>query len=189
MKKIIKGIYMCDYLDNHGISYEWCIKHPEVRGCDESARYYSRYQYLIGDNYCIGKHLLLQERKGEKRVFLFIVPSDKQVDLKEVRERLQTSKLEFVKEDKMEELLYTTPGNVSIFNLIYDSSKKVNLVLDQDLLNTDLVAFHPLYNGMSVFLKPEDMLKFLAVVNRDYNLGDVPSLIPTDSKTLSYKNR
>ena len=143
MNKIIKGKTFCDYLEDHGIHYEWCIKHKEVSGCEESANYYEHYKYYIGDDYCICKNLLLKERKGQRRTFLVIIPMEKKIDLKALKEKYNTSKLEFVKEEEMKELLNTTPGNVSIFNLIYDKDKKVNLVIDQDIFTNTLLAFHP----------------------------------------------
>ena len=174
MRKIIRGRTFCDYLEKHDIHYEWCIKHKEVLGCEESLNYYEHYKCYIGDDYCVCKNLLLQERKGAKRTFLIIVPSEKQVDLKELREQYNTSKLEFVQEERMYELLKTTPGNVSIFNLIYDKEKKVNLVLDSDLFNSSLLAFHPLYNGMSLFLTGENVFKFLNFCDRDYVVSEIP---------------
>lgn len=68
----------------------------------------------------------------------------------------------------MEKVLHTKHGNVnvSIFNLIYDQKRQVNLVLDAEILHSSLIAFHPLYNGMSVFLKPEGVLKFLELRGR-----------------------
>ena len=86
-----------------------------------------------------------------------------------------TSKLEFVKESVMEQVLHTTPGNVSIFNLIYDKEQKINLILDQDIFDSTLLAFHPLYNGMSLFLDGENIIKFLSFCHREYVISDVPS--------------
>ncbi len=183
LKEIEKGKTMCEYLSSHGISYEWCIKHKKVSGCFESEVYYKRFSDYIGDDYCIGKNLLVQERKGEKRVFLVIVPSTKKVDLNNLREVLNAKKLEFVKEDKMEEILHTKPGNVSIFNLIYDKENMVNLIIDDDILESNLVAFHPLYNGMSVFLKPSEVLKFLSFCGRCYDSSPIRgSKICTEAK-------
>ena len=35
---------------------------------------------ILGDDYAVGKHLLVQERKGEKKKYLVITDSSKQVD-------------------------------------------------------------------------------------------------------------
>lgn len=182
LKKIEKARNFCTYLEQNGIKYDICIKHKEVLGCDESSLYYQRFEDYLCDDYSICKHLLVRERKGEKRTFLIVTDSSKQVDLSSIREELDCKKLEFVKEDDMKELINTTPGNVSIFNMIYDHDKKVNLVFDEDLLSRESLAFHPLYNGMSLFLKPKECLKYVGLINRDISTFKVPE--KTTSKVV-----
>lgn len=186
MKEIEKGKVMCEYLFTHGIKYEWCIRHKKVLGCDESEKYYQRFKEYIGNDYCIGKNLLVQERKGERRLFLIIVPATKKVDLKSISAELNIKKLEFVKEEKMRQILHTTPGNVSVFNLIYDVQEEVQLILDEELLTSRLVAFHPLYNGMSVFMRPVEVLKFLKLCNRSYEVDNIAAK-PSDNAPKKIK--
>lgn len=157
------------------IPYAWCIKHPEVIGCSESRSYYQRYQEYLGDDYSICKHLLVHERKGEKRTFLIIVDDEKSVDLKSLREQLQCSKLEFVSSEELDELLHTVPGNVSLFHMKFDVEHKVSLVIDSELIDKSLLAFHPLYNGMSLFLTPDSAMKYLDSIDRTAIITDVPS--------------
>ena len=154
------------FLDSKGIHYDRCVKHKKVVGCFESSKYYKRFEEYLGDTYTICKNLLVQERKGEKRKFLIITDSKKRVNLSDLKEQMDTKKLEFVGEEDMKSLLHTTPGNVSLFNVISDKEKKVNIVIDEELLSKEELAFHPLYNEMSVFLKPQECLKFLKVIGR-----------------------
>lgn len=70
----------------------------------------------------------------------------------------------------MKQLINIAPGYVSIFNMIYDYDKKVNLILDEYLLEKKLLAFHPLYNGMSIFLLPKECLEFIELIDRDINI-------------------
>lgn len=135
--KIKIGQDFCKELVEDGIFYAWCIKHKEVLGCEESKIYYQRYQEYLGNDYAIGKHLLVHGRKGEKRTFLIIVEDVKQVDLKRIRERLGCSKLEFCGED---DLLHTILGNVSLFHLKYDINFRIFLIIDKLLLNKSLIA-------------------------------------------------
>lgn len=173
--KIKVGQDFCQELTEMGISYLWCIKHQEVLGCSESRTYYQRYQEYLGSDYAIGKHLLVHERKGEKRTFLIIVEDEKSVDLKELKEQLRCSKLEFCSEEELMELLHTIPGNVSLFHLKYDVENKISLIMDQELLEKRLIAFHPLYNGMSLFITPDELAKYLEVTKRTATIMDIPS--------------
>ena len=57
-----KAVKFCDTLERKGIQYDYCIRHKEATGCVD----YSRWSYCLGDDYAVGKHLLVQERKGDK---------------------------------------------------------------------------------------------------------------------------
>lgn len=161
-------------LSQKGIHYNYCIKHKEVKGCDESRNYYRRFAYYIGDDYCICKNLLLQERSGDKRKFLVIVKDSKQVDLKTLQAQLDLRKLEFLSAQEMNDILDTTPGNVSIFSLQNDEKHQLEVLIDQEILEETQLAFHPLYNGMSLFLAPYDALKFVDTIQYPYQIVDIP---------------
>lgn len=175
IKKVKIGQNFCQELESKGISYSWCIRHPEVLGCDESRGYYQRYQEYLGDDYSICKHLLVHERKGQKRAFLIIVDDEKSVDLRELKEQLECSKLEFVSSEEMQEVLHTVPGNVSLFHMKFDTNHKVNLIIDKELLDKSLLAFHPLYNGMSLFLTPNSAMEYLDSIDRIATIIDIPT--------------
>lgn len=163
---IQKARDFCQYLTDHHILYEVCLKHQEVLSCEESSLYYQRFQDYLKDDYVICKNLLVQERKGEKRKFLVIIDSRDQLSFQQLREVLDCRKLEFVSSEEMKELLDTIPGNVSLFNLVNDQNNQIHLVFDQKLLQANLLAFHPLYNGMSLFLRPSECFKFLDLIKR-----------------------
>lgn len=146
-------------------------------GCQESKLYYQRFQDYIGSSYGICKHLVLREKKGEKKYFLIVTEDEKSVDLKKLKEQLGCGKLEFAKEEDLQMLLKTYPGNVSIFHLLYETERKVNLVLDRDLLSYQLLAFHPLYNGMSLFLGPKEILKFIERIHRAASIQEIPKVV------------
>ena len=166
-EKIQKAQQFCQYLLTNGITYDFLVKHEEVRSCLESSDYYRRFEDYLGDDYVVCKNLLLQERKGEKKKYLLITDSMKKVDLASVRNTLGSKKLEFVPEDDMQQVIATTPGNVSLFSLVNDLSGEIDLVIDEELLGATDLAFHPLYNGMSVFLPPQECFKFLSLIGRD----------------------
>lgn len=175
-QKLKEGRKFCKYLEDSEIIYQYCIKHPEVLGCSESKLYYQRFQTYIGQNYSICKHLVLRERKGEKRYYLIVTEEEANIDLKKLREQIGCGKLEFAKLDDLERLLKTYPGNVSIFHLLYETEKRVNLIMDRRLLQYPLLAFHPLYNGMSLFLEPGQVLKFLEKINQEFKLEEIPKV-------------
>ena len=166
-----KAVKFCDTLERKGIQYDYCIRHKEATGCVD----YSRWNDYLGDDYAVGKHLLVQERKGEKKKYLVITDSSKQVDLKALKEELDCRKLEFVSPSDMENLINATPGNVSIFNMMYDENKEIKLIIDEDLLEASEVAFHPLYNGMSIFMPLSECFNFLETIGRSAEVMAIPA--------------
>ena len=173
-----KAVKFCDTLERKGIQYDYCIRHKEATGCVD----YSRWNDYLGDDYAVGKHLLVQERKGEKKKYLVITDSSKQVDLKALKEELDCRKLEFVSPSDMENLINATPGNVSIFNMMYDENKEIKLIIDEDLMNASEVAFHPLYNGMSIFMTLSECFNFLATIGRSAEVMAIP--VKNEEKVL-----
>ena len=57
-----EAFQFCKKLEKRGIHFDRCIRHKEATGCVD----YSRWNDYLGDDYAVGKHLLVQERKGEK---------------------------------------------------------------------------------------------------------------------------
>ena len=166
-----KAVKFCNTLKRKGVHYDYCISHEEASGCVD----YSEWNDVLGENYAVGKNLFVQERKGDKNKYLIITDSSKQVDLKALKEELDCRKLEFVSPSDMENLINATPGNVSIFNMMYDENKEIKLIIDEDLLEASEVAFHPLYNGMSIFMPLSECFNFLAAIGRSAEVMAIPA--------------
>jgi len=106
---------------------------------------------------------------SENHFFLLVLSCDKgQVDLQSLRTVLMTRKMEFASELDLEEIFHTYPGNVSIFHSVYDSFLKVTILFDQELVSQSCLAFHPLYNGDTIFLAFSQVKKYLDQIHHEY---------------------
>lgn len=170
MKKTQK---LCDFLLEKNIPYELCVRHKEVGSCSDSVRIYERFQSYLDGDYSICKNLLLHEKKKE-RAFLVITEDRKYINMARLKEKLSSGGLRPATEEEMSELLGTYYGNVSLFNIQNDEENQVELVIDQDLLEKDYLAFHPNYNGASIFLKPSKVVSYLNVIDREAKFIDIP---------------
>ena len=72
-----------------------------------------------------------------------MLPGGKQFKTKDLSSRLGVSRLSFAKPEFMEEFLDITPGAVSVMGLMNDTKKRVQLVIDQEVLEHTEVACHP----------------------------------------------
>ncbi len=106
------------------------------------------------------KNLFLRDASG-KRHFLVVAPDHKAVDLKSVRAQLGCSRLSFGSAERLDRCLRLTQGSVSPFGVINDTECRVELVFDRDLIGKSCVGFHPNLNTATVWIKFDDLLKFI----------------------------
>lgn len=168
---------ICGFLSQNEITYEKCVKHPEVSDPTKLEEYDQKLQEQVGEDYCVCKNRLIQEKEGKKRTFLFIIPCTKQIDLQKTKELLKTEDLEIRQGE-----------NCSLYHLLSDQNEQIHLVLDHDVLKGKGVVLHPLYNGLSIFLKPKETLNFLSLWKDIYQLSEVPAIIREKQKVRE-KNR
>lgn len=168
------AMQFCKILEMEKISYLYHLRHPKMNSCMDSEKIYERIAYLLKEPIITCRHLVLKERKGDQ-IFLLVFDCEKgQVDLQKLRSLLQTRKMEFLDEVSLEELLHTYPGNVSIFHSIFDQKRKIRLILDSSLMDKKCLAFHPLYNGDTIFLEFHEIAKYLEKIHHEYQILDIP---------------
>jgi len=114
------------------------------------------------------KNLFVRNVKGDKH-YLIILDESKKVDLKKLAEQIKSTKLSFASNERLLKYLNLSPGSVSPFGLINDADKKVEVVIDKDLVGSELVGFHPNSNEASVTLSFGDFEKFLKWSKNKYS--------------------
>ena len=142
-----------DALKQLGIDYTLC-SHPPVYTSDEAAQYWDG---IPGGH---PKNLFLRDDKGKSH-YLVIVEHTKQVDLKNLRSIIGSSRLSFASDRRLGKHLGLTPGAVSAFGLINDSENRVEVIIDSDLLEHDYISFHPNVNTATLTISTADFKKFL----------------------------
>jgi Ala-tRNA(Pro) deacylase len=100
--------------------------------------------------------------------YLLMLPGNKKFKAAELGRQIQSSRLSFAPEEFMEEFLDITPGSVSVLGLMNDHHNKVQLLIDQDVINNEYVGCHPCINTASLKIKVEDLQnKFLPFVQHE----------------------
>lgn len=121
---------------------------------------------LLGIEIC--KNLFLCNTQKTK-FYLLMMPGRKKFRTKEVSKQIQSARLSFATAEYMEEFLNITPGAVSIMGLMNDKDKRVQLLIDRDVLEAEYLGCHPCVNTASLKLKTKDVIeKFLAYTGHDY---------------------
>jgi hypothetical protein len=74
-------------------------------------------------------------------------------------EVLDAPRFSFVRPDLLQEVLALTPGSATPFGLINDTQRCVTVILDEEVLDSEWVSFHPLHNAASTTLRSSDLLR------------------------------
>ncbi|MDD4616699.1 MAG: prolyl-tRNA synthetase associated domain-containing protein [Alphaproteobacteria bacterium] len=144
------------FLDRLGIEHE-TVNHPPIF-TEEQGR---TWRDKIPAKPC--KNLFLKDVKGQ--LWLIVLPTDKRADLKSIARRIGAPRFSFAKPEVLAEVLATTPGSVSPFALLNDKTRRVHLVLDEEMFKCDKISCHPLENTASTILTPTDFMKFIEALS------------------------
>lgn len=153
-----KSIQVCEYLKNIQVRFEITTHSPAftIEECQT-------INHLINGEIC--KNLLLKT-DSNKFFCLLMIKDTKRFVTKDVSKKIGCSRLSFASGEYMNSLLNTAPGSLSVTSLIFDSDKKVNLVIDSDVIKDDYICCHPSDNTATLKIPTEDILdKFLPSLN------------------------
>ena len=151
--RLDKEIRVYDFLDKLEIKYQR-IDHEAtmtMEACEE-------IDHALGDNTTICKNLFLCNRQ-ETDFYLLLMPGDKPFKTKDLSAHIHSARLSFAKPEYMEKYLDITPGSVSVLGLMNDSEKKVQLLIDEDVMKEPYFGCHPCINTSSLKFTTEDLMQ------------------------------
>ena len=140
------------FLEEKNIPFEW-VEHKAVFTIEEME------ELGLESMDEIAKNLFLRDQKG-KRHFLVVVKGVKQVNLKELGEKLGT-KLSFASEERLEKYMGLKKGAVTPLGILNDENCAVEVYMDEDLCKLERIGVHPNDNTASVYLSPADLLNII----------------------------
>ncbi len=121
------------------------------------------------------KNLFLRDKK--RSFWLVTLLEDRAVDLKRLRTALAArGNLSFGSAELLKQMLGVDPGAVTPFALINDPHRRVELVLDQDLLALSPINAHPLHNQATTAIDIADLLRFIRDCGHEPRILDFDDL-------------
>ena len=150
-----------DYLDNLGIEYKRTDheRADNMEACNE-------IDAVLGVIIC--KNLFLCNRQ-KTSFYLLMMPGDKKFKTKELSSQINSSRLSFADADDMLKYLDIEPGAVSIMGLMNDTDHKVELLIDEDVLEGEYLGCHPCVCTSSLKMKTADVVnKFLPATGHTF---------------------
>jgi len=148
--RLPREVRVYDFLDQLGIEYAR-TDHPDnpattMEACREIDR-------VLGTLIC--KNLFLCNRQ-QTVFYLLLMPGDKPFKTKELSAQINAARLSFASPEQMLAYLDIEPGAVSLMGLMNDHDRKVNLLVDEDVLKDEYMGCHPCVNTASLRLKTAD---------------------------------
>jgi len=155
--RLDKEIRVYDLLDSLGVEYQR-IDHEAamtMEACEEIDRTLSEGEEK---GVAICKNLFLCNRQ-ETDFYLLLIPGDKSFKTKYLSAQIGSSRLSFATPEYMEKYLDITPGSVSVMGLMNDHEKKVQLLIDEDVLKDEYFGCHPCINTSSLKIRTKDLVE------------------------------
>ena len=125
-----------------------------------------RIESVLGGKIC--KNLFLCNRQ-KTAFYLLMIPDTKVFHTKDLSAQIGSARLSFAKPEYMEEFLDITPGSVSVMGLMNDKEHRVQLLIDEDVLDGEYIGCHPCINTSSIRFKVKDLIeKVIPAMGHDF---------------------
>ena len=147
--RLEKEIRCYDLLDSLGIEYNRLDHEPAM-----TMEICAEIDKSLGGLIC--KNLLLCNRQCTQ-FYMLMMPGDKVFKTKDLSAQINSSRLSFADGKYMEEFLDITPGSLSILGLQNDKENRVQLLIDEEVLQSEFVGCHPCINTSSLCMRVEDV--------------------------------
>ena len=158
-----KEIRVYDLLDSLRIEY-YRIDHAPADGSDPALM--DEIESVLDARIC--NNLFLANRQ-RTQFCMMMIPSYKRFRSSDISKQAGRSRLHFAEPEYMEEIIDCTPGSASVMGLMNDREKRVQLLVDDDVLNAEYVGCHPCINTSSLRIKTQDLFeKVLPAMEHDY---------------------
>ena len=153
------------FLDSLGIEHS-TVEHPPFFTVEEGRPWHDKIPGL----HC--KNLFIKDRKGG--IWLVVMPAEKRADLGWIEKAVSAPRFSFARPEVLQEVLELAPGSVTPFGLINDKVRRVRVILDQEMLDSEWMNVHPLHNAASTTLRSADLVRFVRALGYEPTILRLP---------------
>lgn len=106
----------------------------------------------------IAKNLFIRDEK-KLNYYLLVVQQDKKVELKSMREKINSKRLSFASEQDLNLILGVSAGSVSPLGILNDQENKVQVFIDEEF-RQGKIGIHPNDNTATIWMNTLDLAGF-----------------------------
>ncbi len=165
--RLDKELRVYDLLDSLGIAYDRVDHDPAM-----TMEICAGIEKTLGAAIC--KNLLLCNRQCTA-FYLLMLPGEKNFRTSVLSKEIGSARLSFASGEYMEAFLDITPGSLSVLGLMNDREKRVQLLIDEDVLKEEFFGCHPCINTSSLKIAVRDLTdKLLPALGCEAKLVQLP---------------
>lgn len=139
------------------------VEHPPARTTEEADR------YIEGLEGVRTKSMFLTNKK-KTVYYLLIMDDNKQLDMDQFRDLVGANRIRMASSESLMEKMHLPAGVVSIFGLLNNVDKDIQVYFDQAILTEEILTFHPNVNTKTIFVKTKEVLRFVEELGFTYQV-------------------
>lgn len=126
-------------------------------------------KYIEGHEGVRTKSMFLTDRK-KKNFYLVILDDYKRLDMDRFKDIVGEKKVKMASENSLMEKMKLPAGTVSPFGLLNNEDHDIKFFMDKEIVDEEIMTFHPNINEKTLFLKTKDLFKYLDNIGYEVNI-------------------
>ena len=153
-------------LQELGITYD-VVEHPPVLTTEQAD------SYIEGLEGVRTKSMFLTNKK-KTQYYLLIMDDQKLLDMEDFKEQVGANRIRMASAESLAEKMQLPAGTVSPFGLLNNPEKDIRVYFDKDIVSEEIMTFHPNTNEKTIFIKTQDLFRFLESISFNYEILTLP---------------
>lgn len=153
-------------LQELGITYD-VVEHPPAFTTEQAD------SYIEGLEGVRTKSMFLTNKK-KTQYYLLIMDDQKHLDMEDFKEQVGANRIRMASADSLAEKMQLPAGTVSPFGLLNNDEKDIRVYFDKDIVSEEIMTFHPNTNEKTIFIKTQDLFRFLESIDFNYEILTLP---------------
>ena len=153
-------------LQELGITYD-VVDHPPAFSTEQAD------SYIEGLEGVRTKSMFLTNKK-KTQYYLLIMDDKKPLDMDDFKVQVGANRIRMASLDSLAEKMNLPAGTVSPFGLLNNEEKDIHVYFDKDIVSEDVMTFHPNRNEKTIFIKTQDLFRFLESIGFTYEIVTLP---------------
>lgn len=153
-------------LQELGITYD-VVEHPPAFTTEQAD------SYIEGLEGVRTKSMFLTNKK-KTQYYLLIMDDKKLLDMDDFKEQVKANRIRMASAESLAEKMQLPPGTVSPFGLLNNDEKDIRVYFDKDIVSEEIMTFHLNTNEKTIFIKTQDLFRFLESIDFKYEILSLP---------------